>query len=222
MKPSPGIEELEEGPGYVKVLTLKYGEIAPFVLGNLTRFSLPMAIIWVTAAISLSLSAWYWPGLKFPSGDPRVIKGLVTGLVFIPLLLIPVHEGLHLIPFRLAGARDIRMGTDLRQGIVYVTAHRFVAGTGFFTLVAMTPFLTITAGIIIIMVFSPPWWKWVLSLALLIHTTMCAGDAALIGYMCGFKNRRAYTWDDADKKEAYFYVSQNRENDSREQPNDVS
>ena len=222
MKPSPGIEELEEGPGYVKVLTLKYGEIAPFVLGNLTRFSLPMAIIWVTAAISLSLSAWYWPGLKFPTGDPRVIKGLVTGLVFIPLLLIPVHEGLHLIPFRLAGARDIRMGTDLRQGIVYVTAHRFVAGTGFFTLDAMTPFLTITAGIIIIMVFSPPWWKWVLSLALLIHTTMCAGDAALIGYMCGFKNRRAYTWDDADKKEAYFYVSQNRENDSPEERNDVS
>jgi len=59
-------------------------------------------------------------------------------------------------------------------------------------------------------------------LSLLIHTTMCAGDAALIGFMRGFKNRRVYTWDDADKKEAYFYVSQNRENDSREQRNDVS
>jgi hypothetical protein len=222
MKSTPGIEKLEEGPEYEKVLTLNYGEIAPFVLSNLTRFSLAMAIIWVTAAISLYLSAWYWPGLKFPTGDPRVIKGLVTGLVFIPLLLIPVHEGLHLIPFRLAGARDIRMGTDLRQGIVYVTAHRFVAGTGLFTLVALTPFLALTAGIIIIMVFSPPWWKWVLSLALLIHTTMCAGDAALIGFMGGFKNRRVYTWDDADKKEAYFYVSQNRENDRQEQRNDVS
>ncbi|MDZ7635514.1 MAG: hypothetical protein U5L72_14210 [Bacteroidales bacterium] len=71
MKITPGIEELEEGPGYEKVLTLNYGEIAPFVLGNLTRFSLPMAVIWLTAAASLSLSAWFWPGLKYPQTIPR-------------------------------------------------------------------------------------------------------------------------------------------------------
>lgn len=213
MKSTPGIEELEDGSVYDKVLTLNYGEIAPFVISNLTRFSLPMAMVWICASLSLLLSAWFWPGLIYPSDDPQVIRGLFTGLVFIPLLLIPVHEGLHLIPFRLAGARDIRLGVDLRQGIFYVTAHRFVAGRRLFTLVGLTPFLTITSGIIIAMAFCPSWWKWVLAISLMVHTTMCAGDAALLGFIGRFRKRGVYTWDDADSKEAYFYVSKSREND---------
>ena len=213
MKITPPIEELEEGTGFEKVLTLSYTEIAPFVISQLKRFSLPMALIWTTVALSLSLSAWFWPGLRYPTDDPQVIRGLSAGLLLIPLLVIPVHEGLHLIPFRLAGARDIRIGADLRQGIFYVTAHRFVAGRRLFSIVAMTPFLTITAGIIIAIVFCPHWWKWVMAMSLTVHTTMCAGDAALLGYMSGFRNREVCTWDDADKKEAYFYVSKSREND---------
>lgn len=213
MKPTPGIEELEEGARFEKVLTLHYGEIAPFVISHLTRFSMPMALIWITAAVSLFLSAWFWPRLRYPADDPQLIRGLAAGLLLIPLLMIPVHEALHLIPFRLAGARDIRLGVDLRQGIFYVTAHRFVAGKRLFTLVALTPFITIAAGILIAMVFCPIWWKWVLAMSLTVHATMCAGDAALLGFMSGFKNRDAYTWDDANRKEAYFYVPQNREND---------
>lgn len=214
MKSTPGIEELEEGSRYDKVMTLSYGEIAPFVVSNLTRFSLPMVLVWITASLSLFLSAWLWPGLVHPSDDPQVIRGLLTGLVLIPLLLIPVHEGLHLLPFRLAGARDIRLGADLRQGIFYVTAHRFVAGRMLFTLVGMTPFLAINTGIIIGMAFCPYWWKWVLAISLMVHTTMCAGDAALLGFMYRFRKHGVYTWDDADRKEAYFYVSQSRENDN--------
>lgn len=213
MKPIPKIEELEEGSVYEKVLTLHYGEIAPFVISHLSRFSMPMAIIWVTTAVSLFLTAWFWPGLRHPAGDPQIIRGLVAGLLVIPLLMIPVHEALHLIPFRLAGARDIRFGADLRQGIFYVTAHRFVAGRRLFTLVALTPFIAITAVIMIAMVFCPVWWKWVLAMSLTVHTTMCAGDVALLGFMFGFRSREVFTWDDADRKEAYFYVPQNREND---------
>lgn len=222
MKSTPGIQELEEGSGYEKALTLNYSEIAPFVLNNLTRFSLPMALVWITTAASICLSVWYWPGLKFHSDDPQVLSGLLTGLVIIPLLLVPLHEGLHLIPFRIAGARDIRMGADLRQGIFYVTAHRFVAGKGLFALVAMTPFILITTGILTAFTLSPSWWQWVLAMSLTAHTTMCAGDAALLGFMYSFKHRRVYTWDDADKKEAYFLVSENRKNDNPGQRKSVS
>ncbi|MFZ2287654.1 MAG: DUF3267 domain-containing protein [Bacteroidales bacterium] len=213
MKRPPPPDELEEISGFEKVLTLSYTEISPFVISQLKRFSLPMALIWITVAISLFLSVWFWPGLKYPTDDPQVIRGLTAGLLLIPLLMIPVHEGLHLIPFRLAGARDIRVGADLRQGIFYVTAHRFVAGRRLFTMVALTPFLTVTAGIIVAMAFSPLWWKWVLAMSLTVHATMCAGDAALLGFMSGFRNREVFTWDDADRKEAYFYVSKSMEND---------
>jgi len=189
---------------------LPYGEIAPFVISNVTKPSLPMLLIWFTAGASLFLSVWFWPGLNFPSSGQQMLTGLATGLLLLPIILIPVHEGAHLIPFRIAGARDIRFGADLRQGIVYVTAHRFVAGRKLFSLVALTPFIAVTVALLVFILLSPPWWKWVLSMTLLIHTSMCAGDTALLGFMNSFRNRRVFTWDDADRKEAYFYASKQK------------
>jgi len=207
MKPPPLIEELDDRNAYEKVLTLPYGEIAPFVLSNITKPTLPMLLIWVTAGASLFLSVWFWPGIMFPSSGQQMLTGLAAGLLILPIILIPVHEGAHLIPFRIAGARDIRFGADLRQGIVYVTAHRFVAGRKLFSLVALTPFIAVTVALLVFILLTPPWWKWVLSMTLLIHTSMCAGDTALLGFMNSFGDRSVYTWDDADRKEAYFYVS---------------
>jgi len=210
MKPPPRIEELDDPTAYERVLTLPYGEIAPFVISNVTKPSLPMLLIWFTAGASLFLSVWFWPGLNFPSSGQQMLTGLATGLLLLPIILIPVHEGAHLIPFRIAGARDIRFGADLRQGIVYVTAHRFVAGRKLFSLVALTPFIAVTVALLVFILLSPPWWKWVLSMTLLIHTSMCAGDTALLGFMNSFRNRRVFTWDDADRKEAYFYASKQK------------
>ena len=202
----PTIEELEDGSAYEKVLTLPYSDIAPFVIGRLKSFNLSMMAVWILLAIAAFLIIWFWPGIRYSQENPRIFFGLATGLTVLPVLLIPVHEGLHLITFRLSGAKDIRYGADLRQGIIYVTAHRFVADTRLFSAVAFTPFVVITACIGAAMIVSPPWWQWVLALALFTHTTMCAGDAALIGFMRGFRHRNAYTWDDADRKEAYFYA----------------
>ena len=202
----PTIEELEDGSAYDKVLTLPYNDIASFVIGSLKSFNLPMMTVWVVLALTAFLTVWFWPGVRYAAENPLIIPGLATGLVAVPVLLIPFHEGLHLIAFRVAGAKDIRYGADLRQGIIYVTAHRFVADLRLFSTVAFTPFVIITAIIIVTMIFCSPWWKWVLSLALFTHTTMCAGDTALIGFMGGFRHRNVYTWDDADRKEAYFYA----------------
>ena len=207
MIPTPRIEELDDPNYYDKVLTLPYGEVAPFVISQITKPSMPMLLIWVTAGASLFLSAWFWPGIRVPSSGQEMLTGLAAGLLLLPIILIPVHEGAHLIPFRIAGARDIRFGADLRQGIVYVTAHRFVAGNKLFSIVALTPFISVTVALLVFILLSPPWWKWVLSMTLLIHTSMCAGDTALLGFMNSFRDRRVFTWDDADRKEAYFYAS---------------
>jgi len=206
MKARPTIEELENGSAYEKVLTLPYSNIAPFVIGSLKSFNLPMMTVWIVLAMTAFLTVWFWPGVRYAPENPHIVIGLVTGLAALPVLLIPIHEALHLITFRLSGAKDIRYGADLRQGIIYVTAHRFVADIRLFSAVAFTPLAIITAGIGAAMILCSPWWQWVLSLALFTHTTMCAGDAALIGFMRGFSHRNVYTWDDADRKEAYFYA----------------
>ncbi len=207
MNDKPSIEELEEGSDYEKVLTLPYEELAPFVIGGLRTLSLPMMLVWTVAIASATLTLFLWPHTGGSHEGKGILSGLAAGLILIPLLLVPLHELLHLIPFRLAGAKDIRVGADLRQGIVYVTAHRFVAGLNLFSVIALTPFLVITATMVTVIFFVPHWWQWVLTLALLAHTTMCAGDAALLGHLGQYRGRKVYTWDDADRKEAYFYAS---------------
>jgi len=206
MNAMPAIEELENGSAYEKVLTLPYSDIAPFVIGSLKSFNLPMMAVWIVLAMTAFLTVWLWPGVRYAAENPRIIIGLAAGLAAVPLLLIPIHEGLHLVTFRLSGAKDIRYGADLRQGIIYITAHRFVADIRLFSAVAFTPLVLITFGTGSAMIFCSPWWQWVFSLALFTHTTMCAGDAALIGFMRSFGQRNVYTWDDADRKEAYFYA----------------
>lgn len=212
MSVTPAIEELESGSGFEKVLTLQYNEIGPFVIGRLWSFAFPMAMVWLILGLSALLTVWHWPGQAVPEENPGIIKGLLTGLIGLPLLLIPLHEVLHLAPYWLSGARDIRFGADLRQGIIYVTAHRYVTGFALFSLVALTPFAVITAGLATAMIFTSPWMKWVLALTLFVHTTMCAGDAVLVSFMSAFRGRRIFTWDDADKGVAYFYAEGPAEN----------
>jgi len=210
MPEKPAIEELENASAYEKVLTLPYNDIAPFVISNLKTPSLPMAIIWTVMTASFIMTIIFWPGLYYAAENHGILMGLAMGLLIIPVLLAPVHELLHLIPYRLAGAKDIRIGSDLRQGIIYVTAHRFVTGLKLFATVALVPLLVITAALALAIVLSSPWYRWVLTMALFTHTTMCAGDTALLGFMARYRGRRVYTWDDADSKEAYFYAEREK------------
>lgn len=210
MPHKPTIEELEDSSRYSKELTLPYSDIAHFVVDRLLTASLPMILLWIVMLTSTVMSVVFWPGLIYKLQEQQIIKGFLAGTVLIPLLLVPLHEGLHLVPFRLAGARDIRLGTDLRQGIIYITAHRFVTGKRLLAFVAMTPFVVVTAGMIAAIAFCPVWWQWVLSIALFVHTTMCAGDAAMLTYAGSFSEKEVFTWDDADLMEAYFYIPCNQ------------
>jgi hypothetical protein len=44
-----------------------------------------------------------------------------------------------------------------------------------------------------------------MSLFLFVHSTMCAGDFAMLNFYYINRKRNIYTWDDADAREAYFY-----------------
>ena len=135
----------------------------------------------------------------------RIIFHSILGFVVLPVIVIPLHEFLHIIPFFLAGARKIRVGIDLRQYLFYVTAHRQVAGQGLFRIVAIMPFAVITIGVVILAFILPGLWKWSLSALLFVHSTMCAGDFALLNFYHVNRGKKIFTWDDADLKEAYFY-----------------
>lgn len=199
------VEELDDPCRFRQILKVPYDELISFILDYLRRRTNLMIFFWSVCLIFAGLAlmiridiAGYFPfkNLFFHS---------FLGLVVFPLLIIPIHELLHVIPFLLSGARKIRAGIDLKQYLFYVTAHRHVVGARDFKLVAYAPFIILNVIFLVLIFLLPGLWKWSLSLLLFIHTTMCAGDFALLNFFRINKKRKVYTWDDADAKIAYFY-----------------
>ncbi len=47
---------------------------------------------------------------------------MITGFTII----IPVHEGIHAIVYKMLGAKNIRFGADVKKMIFYATADKYV------------------------------------------------------------------------------------------------
>lgn len=199
------VEDLNDQLKYRQILVLSYDNLVPFVFGYLKkRSSLTLAyyfmcIVFLGIAILIIINT----GGSFPVKG--VILHLLIGLLILPVLCIPVHELLHIIPYYFGGAKRIRIGMDLRQYLFYVTAHRHVASSLLFYIVAVVPFMIFSIALSILIILLPGLWKWSLSLFLFVHATMCAGDFALLNFYFINRSRKIYTWDDADAKIAYFY-----------------
>jgi hypothetical protein len=198
-------EDLNDQSRFRQINAIPYSDLVSFVLDYLRRSSAVMIFFWsaciITAGIALNVRldiAGYFP-------FRNILLHSLLGYIVFPILIIPVHEFMHVIPFWLTGAKKIRAGADLRQYIFYVTAHRHVMNAGQFRLVALIPFITLSVTLVALVLFLPGLWKWSMSALLFVHTTMCAGDFAMMNFLYLNRHRKIYTWDDADEKMAYFY-----------------
>lgn len=198
-------EDLENRPEFRLLSVLEYNNLIPFIISNLKRITEVTVFFWSSCIILLVFSLKIRFSLFGFYGFPEVLPHTLLALIILPLAIIPIHEVLHIFPYFLGGARKIRIGMDLRQYLFYVTAHRFVASPLLFRIVALVPFITITAALLLLIWYLPGLWKWSLSLFLFVHTTMCAGDFALINFYHINRPKKIFTWDDADAGIAYFY-----------------
>jgi len=199
------VEDLEEGKKFRLILTIPYTNLIQFVFDYLKKKSLLTLFFWVVCFFFLSTAVIFRVKVAGIFPFTHILFHSAIGLIIFPLICIPVHEFLHIIPYFLSGAKNIRVGMDLKQYLFYVSAHKYVAAPLQFRIVALTPFLVISSGLIILVILLPGLWKWSLSLFLFVHSTMCAGDFALLNLYFLNRDKKIYTWDDLDKKEAYFY-----------------
>jgi hypothetical protein len=199
------VEDLDDQSKYRQILKIPYDDLVTFVLEYLRRKSALMVFFWSTCIIFLGIALFVRINISgyFPFRD--IFFHSILGFVVFPLLSIPVHELLHIIPYYLTGARNIRVSMDLKQYMFYVTAHRQVATARQFRLVALVPFIIIILVMLFLILNLPGLWKWSLSLFLFAHTTMCAGDFAMLNFYSMHKGKKLYTWDDFNEKTAYFY-----------------
>lgn len=191
---------------YKHLLTLEYDDIVPFVIKYIKKHTFPVIAAW---SFLLGIIIWMITFRFSLAGNYNFFTVALygfAGIVVIPLILVIPHEFLHIIPYFLGGARNIRIGADWKQYYFYVTSHLYPVKRFTFISVALTPFIVISLGIIyLIYTINDPLWTWSLFCALFMHTTMCAGDFALINYYWLNRKKKIITWDDADRREAYFY-----------------
>jgi hypothetical protein len=199
------VEDLEDQNRFRQVLSISYKELVPFILDYLKRKSTLMIFFWFVCITILIGSIQIRISVAGYFHINEILFHSVLGLIIFPILCIPVHEILHIIPYVLSGAKRIRVGMDLKQYLFYVTAHRYVATSLQYKIVAIFPFFLISALLIYLVIMLPGLWKWSLSIFLFVHTTMCAGDFALLNFYFLNRKKKIYSWDDADEKMAYFY-----------------
>jgi hypothetical protein len=199
------VEDLEDQKRFRIIISISYSELVPFIFDYLKKKSGLTYFYWSVCFTFLCLAVILRIGLAGTFPQSGLLIHCAIGLVVLPVIFIPIHEFLHIIPYYFSGAKNIRIGMDLRQYLFYVTAHRYVASPLQFWIVALTPFIVISTGLIVTIILNPGLWRWSLSLFLFVHATMCAGDMALLNFYFLNRSKSIYTWDDADKKEAYFY-----------------
>jgi hypothetical protein len=198
-------EELLDQGRFRLVLSVPFNELIDFVLGYLKRKTGLMVFFWAANLFFLLAALSFRIQLAGHFPIKSILLHSVLGFLVFPILIIPVHELIHVITFLFTGAKRIRVGMDLSQYIFYVTAHRHVVTPGKFRLVALTPFIVISLTMLALILTMPGLWKWSLSSFLFVHTTMCAGDFALLNFFSINRSKKILTYDDAEEKVTYFY-----------------
>jgi hypothetical protein len=144
--------------------------MVPFVLDFIRRRTGLMVFFWSACMVFLGIALFVRINISGYFLFKNIFMHTLLGLIIIPLIYIPVHELLHIIPYYFTGARNIRIGMDLSQYMFYVTAHRYVANEKQFRFVAWSH--SSSGEFLFLYCIFPE--KWSLSLLLFMHTTMCA------------------------------------------------
>ncbi|MCD4710589.1 MAG: DUF3267 domain-containing protein [Bacteroidales bacterium] len=205
-KKIPDAETLQKDSRYRKILELDFSEMIPFVLSNIRkRGVIPLLYMTINAATLLFIifyAVWSVKSGQLSAG--KIFWQIVAGIVAGSILVIPPHEILHGLAYRMLGARKIRFGVDLQQFIFYVTADRFPISRRELAFLALTPFVIINMVIIVVTAGWATQITLFFTSLLLSHNIMCIGDFAMVSYAFSQKGE-LYTYDDTDKKRSYFF-----------------
>lgn len=124
--------------------------------------------------------------------------------VVVLFLLMPIHEAIHALVFKLYHAPDVGFGYSVQSLMIYAYAQRFVLTLTENAVVAAMPFLVITTALV------GAWLVWpVLGLlwgtVLALHSFLCVGDYVLVKYAVKNRHRAMFTYDDLQEQKSYFY-----------------
>jgi hypothetical protein len=206
-------QQLISGGKFFLFHSLSYERLIDFVFSSIKKSNLSTWVYYSSNIGFLILLIYQSGDIFFRNfmGWGIFALNFFLGLVIFPVLLIPVHEMIHALAYKLLGARKIRFGADLSQFIFFVTADKFVIGFRELILVALLPFVLIS-GLLLLFFFYFEWQiNYSFLLTLIAHGVMCIGDFAIMSYFIENDPYKLLTFDIVDEKKAYFYKRKDSE-----------
>jgi len=199
-------EELESN-GYKLIETLEHKELVPFVKRYLYRYGFwPLGYLAFLLLMLLTIGALagYMIAMKQSIHFQDILGKTFIGFA-LSFLLIPLHEYIHAIAYRVCGAREVSYDADLKKMVFMAIAHRFVAGAKEFRVVAIAPFAAISILAFAVTPFLGGHNIFTAMGLIFMHAAFCGGDFAMLSYLDLHKDKEVVTWDDNENKVTYFY-----------------
>jgi hypothetical protein len=148
-------------------------------------------------------------GAGFMVGSGRfsfqILNYFLMGIGLV-VFLIPIHEIIHGIAYKMVGAPSVQYGVVWKQAVFYAMADRHVIGFSAFRLVALAPFVFINALLLIGIFTLPGYWPYTSFSMLLFHTLFTGGDFALLSFFQEHRHLDMLTYDDQATGMTYFYA----------------
>lgn len=202
----PDVEQMQNEELYTKILELNFDDMIPFVLSNIKKKGLMSGLFIAVNVIGLFsigiLSIWgiYTGWIPWS----RFIMQLVLGILAGSIIVIPFHELLHGLAYKILGAKKIKFGANLQQFFFFVSAERFPVNRKELFFLALLPFGVLNVALLMGALFWFTPYAILVGFLLLSHNLMCIGDFAITNYVLNEKEE-VFTYDEPGIKKSFFY-----------------
>ncbi|MGQ9902743.1 MAG: DUF3267 domain-containing protein [Anaerolineae bacterium] len=132
----------------------------------------------------------------------QIILALIGSVV-----IVPVHEGIHAVTYKIIGAPAVRFVAEWRKGLIYTIANRFVVNQREYMWLAVTPLFAISIALGVLYFLTPEYDLFIAGL-LCFHTLSCVGDIAIVNFLWERRDQTLFSYDDDTLRKSYFYVQQ--------------
>ncbi len=97
------VEDLDDEGKYRQLLALSYDEMIPFVFDYVKRKSLLILLLWSVCFIFLLMVISVRIRIAGYYLQSNIFLHSFLGIIVFPILSVPFHEALHIIPYYLSG-----------------------------------------------------------------------------------------------------------------------
>jgi hypothetical protein len=201
-------ETLHNSKEYTLIAEINYKTILDFIVSCLKPVT---PILWIFYAFLFFsvLNLGYTSVILIRETGMNIFDFLAKGALWLFICIvpiIPIHELLHGLAFKLMGAKKLTYGANLKEMVFYVTAGGFVLNKGKMYFLALVPFIIFSVVFGIMSFSAIPFIKGLGALLLAFHTSCCIGDFALMSYFYVQSGEgEVFTYDDTETKTSFYF-----------------